>query len=89
MKCISFIARPLPRVYFIPAWVFFIPLPRVFFIAVWGFFIPLPEVFLGNSMGMGNPHGLWVEPIMGMGVGRDFSTHEFYKSLVLPKIIMH
>ena len=44
---------------------------------------------IGNNMGMGNPHGLWVEPIMGMDVGRDFSTHEFYKSLVLPKIIMH
>ena len=34
-------------------------------------------------MGMGNPHGLWVEPIMGMGVGWDFSTHEFYNRPIM------
>jgi hypothetical protein len=28
-------------------------------------------------MGMGNPWGLWVEPFMGKGVGKDFSTHEY------------
>ena len=35
-------------------------------------------VDLGNSMGMGNPQGLGGLPIMGMGVGQDFSTHGFY-----------
>ena len=34
-----------------------------------------PILQLGNSMGMGNPHGLGGLPIMGKGVGWDFSTH--------------